>query len=122
MGIKKFQEDLKKGMTIETALKEHNLTFKEAVELCPRPFCYQRPKTKKIKKGETYKSVDRHIKLRNNSYCVTKTFKSKSYWGGSYNTLQDAILVRDFLEEHGWNPVKINEACKKYKINRRRGR
>lgn len=121
MGIvEDFQADLRNGMTLEKALDKHNLTFKDAVEMCPRPMCKQNIKRKPKKNRATYKKVETYISIKKNSYHVRKHANGKNYWGGAYNTLEEAKLVRDYLEEHGWNLIKVNEACKKYNIERRR--
>ena len=118
--IEKFQQDLRNGMTLEAALIKHNLSFKEAVEFCPRPMSQQNIKRKPRQKRNVYQKVDKHISLKKDAYHVRKHGNGKSYWGGSYDTLEEAQKVRDFLEKNGWNAIKVNEACCKYKIKRRR--
>ena len=118
--IEKFQQDLRDGMTLESALQKYNLTFKEAVDFCPRPMSKNNIKRSPKKRRNVYKRIDSTISLKKDSYQVKKNAHGKTYWGGAYNSLEDAKQVRDFLEEHGWNPVKVNEACKKFNIQRRR--
>lgn len=120
MGIEKFQKDLKDGMTLEDALIKHNLTFREAVELCPRPMACQKITRKPKTRRNVYQKVDTYISLRNDSYMVRRQQNGKSCWGGAYNSLEDAQKVRDYLNENGWNIVKVNEACKKFGIERRK--
>ena len=117
--IEKFQQDLRDGMTLENALIKHNLTLKEAMEFCPKPIG-QRYIKKKKKRKQVYTNVDRHISQKKDAFHVRKQKSYKTYWGGSYDSLEDAQKVRDFLEEHGWSPIKVNEACKKLGIKRRR--
>ena len=118
--IEKFQEDLRNGMGLEDALIKYNLTFKEAVEYCPRPFCHRSRSQKPRMKRNVYKQIDKYISQRGEAFYVRKTSEGKNYWGGAYDTFEEAKLVRDFIEENGWNVVKVREACKKYGIERRR--
>lgn len=120
MGIEKFQSDLRNGMALEDALIKHNLSFKEAVELCPRPMVCQRLKRKPYSKRNLYKKVDTYISLKKDSYMVRRQRNGKSCWGGAYYSLEDAQKVRDYLEEHGWNIINVNKACKKFGIERRK--
>ena len=118
--IEKFQEDLRNGMGLEDALIKHNLSFREAVEYCPKPICHKTRTKKPRKKRNVYKTIDKYVLQRGEGYHVRKSSEGKNYWGGAYNTVEEAKLVRDFLEENGWNVVKVREACKKYGIERRR--
>lgn len=118
--IEKFQQDLRNGMPLETALHKYNLTFKEAVEFVHKPITHPPKKKKPYQKRNVYKHVDKYVKQRGGQFHLRKTINGKAIWGGSYNTAEDALLVRDFLEEEGWNIIKVNEACKKYGIERRK--
>lgn len=120
MGIEEFQQDLRDGMKLEKALEKHNLSFRDAVELCPKPFCHRKRSQKPRKKRNVYKQIDKYISQRGEAFYVRKTSGGKNYWGGAYDTIEEATLIRDFLEENGWNVVKVREACKKYNIERRR--
>ena len=121
MGLmKKFQQDLQNGMTLETALKKYNLTFKEAVEFTHKPITRRRKGQRTSKKRHYYTKIDTNISQKKDAYHVRKQVNGKSKWGGSYNSLEDAQKVRDYLDENGWSIIKINEACKKYGIERRR--
>lgn len=119
MGIEEFQKDLKNGMGLEEALKKYNLSLKDAFDFVHKPIT-QPAQKKQYRKRNVYKSVDTNISIRANSYHLRKAINGKMRWGGSYDTIEDAQKVRDFLNEHGWNPIKVNEACKKYGIKRRR--
>lgn len=122
MGLmEKFQKDLQNGMTLEAALQKYNLTFKEAVDFTHKPLT-RKPKRKKntYTKKNYYEHVEDYISRRADSYHLRKTVNGKMVWGGSYSSLEDARQVRDFLEKEGWNIIKVNEACKKHNIKRRR--
>lgn len=118
--IEKFQEDLRNGMTLEDALTKHNLTFKEAVEFVHKPITKKAKNRRPYKKKNYYQSVDEHISHKAGAFHVRKSINGEMKWGGSYNTLEDAQTVRDFLNKEGWNIVKVNEVCKKFGIERRR--
>ena len=109
--MKAFQQDLKNGMTLEDALIKHNLSFKQAVEMSP----VQRT-NKKRQKDNVRKNMSRYIQLQGKSYHVRKTINGKTVSFGTFATLEDAIKVRDYLIEHGWNIVKMRQACKEYEI------
>ena len=116
--IEDFQKDLREGMSIEAALKKHNLTFKEAWELCPKP-CYFHEKKRKSKKNDV-RGVGKYIQKRGNTYYIRKHVNHTTKGFGAYNSLKDAETVRDYLVKNGWNEVKVREVCKKYGIKRRR--
>lgn len=105
--IKAFQRDLQNGMTLEAALTKHNLTFKEAFEMCPT----ERTKNARKKKN-VRKNVSKYIQLQGKTYYVKKNIRGKTIGFGAFETAEDAIQVRDYLVEHGWNKVKLNQACK----------
>ena len=116
MGIREFQEDLREGMSLEQALKTHNLTFQQALERCPKPTNFDKRKpTKKHKK--TIRRAGKYIQQRGKRFYLRKNVKGKMLGFGSYETLNDAEKVRDFLMDNGWNEIKVREACKKYRIN-----
>ena len=118
--IEKFQQDLRDGMTLEDALQKHHLSLKEAIEYVHKPITHPPKKKKPYSKRNFYKTVDKYVKQRGNAYHLRKSIDGKMTWGGSYNSLEEAILVRDFLEKNGWNIVKVREACLKYDITRRK--
>lgn len=119
MGVKAFQNDLRKGMTLEDALIKHNLTLKEALDVVHKPIT-QPKRMKPYTKRNIYKNVGMHIRLRKDSCHLRKSINGKMHWGGAYDTLEDAEKVRDYLEKHGWNKIKVNQACKELGIKRRR--
>ena len=118
--IEKFQQDLRDGMPLEDALQKHHLTLKEAIDYVHKPITHSPHRKKPQTKRDVYKKVSRNISQKNNAYHVRKHINSKSFWGGSYDTLEDARKIRDYLDEYGWNPIKVNEACKQLGIERRR--
>lgn len=120
MGIIDFQEDLRNGMTLEDALIKHELTLKEAIDCIHKPVIHPSKKRKPYAKRNIYCQVEKNISKRGDAYHLRKAIDGKMKWGGSYDTLEEARLVKDFLNKNGWNLIKVNEACKKYGIIRRR--
>ena len=117
MGIKEFQHDLQNGMTLENALLKHGLTFKQAWELCPKPLSHSERELKNPKRF--CRRAGLHIQQRNDKFYLRRTIKGKMSSFGVYTRLEDAIKVRDYMEKNGWSKSKMNEACKKYGIERR---
>ncbi|MBQ2654041.1 MAG: hypothetical protein IJF83_10835 [Methanobrevibacter sp.] len=120
MGIKAFQQDLKDGMKLETTLKKHGFSLKDAVEMCLKTYVHRKPTQKPSTRKNVYKKVDTNIVyVRSKASHVRKNQDGKYHWGGAYDTLEEAQKMRDFLNKEGWNPVKLIEGCKKFGITRR---
>ena len=100
--MKQFQEDLQNGMTLEDALRKHNLTFKEAVHECNRITS---------KKGVRYQRTH-HIYKNANKYRVEKQIRKKRIQIQT-DTYEDAVIIRDYLEEHGWTTENIEKIRRK---------
>jgi hypothetical protein len=96
--VLQFQQDIKAGMSIDDALCKHNLTLLEAWENihgCPRG----RPANPRPKpKHKSHTTGEKYISLNQNGYMLRK---GKKYFG-RYDTLADAVFVRDYLMEFGW--------------------
>lgn len=119
MELDDLQDDIRNGMKLEDALIKHNLTLKDAFDMVHKPLTVKTRK-KPYRRPNVYKHIEKSISRKGDAYHVRKHINGKTVWGGAYSSLEDARLVRDFLDEHGWNIVKVNEACKKYGIERRR--
>lgn len=118
MGMIQFQQDLKNGMTLEKALQKHNLTLQEAIEFSPKPITVSK-KPSTPRKTNNGKFVDTYVQKRSKYYYVRRRMNGKTFWGGSYTTKKEALLVRDYLNKHGWEHLNIKKACEKYEITRR---
>ena len=104
-----FQDDLRGGMTIEEACQKHGVSFREAViHMPPRP----RPPGKKKHYKYPQKTVAKHIVFRNGRFHLNRYIKRKSVAFGIYYSLEDAVKVRDYCDEHGWKQRKIDEYCR----------
>ena len=99
-----FQKDLKKGMTIEEALIKNNLDFKTAIQQI-------KPKRKPYNCKKLINNPSQYISLQKKKYVLRKFVKGKTRWFGTYNTLEDAIKVREYMKEHGWDQDKVDEVC-----------
>ena len=100
-----FQEDLRKGLSLEEALKKYGISFKRAMELMPRH--HHKSKKKHIK----WISQAKYIQKRDGRYYLRKTINQKTVQFGTYNTLEDAIKVRDYCVKFGWKQRSIDEYC-----------
>lgn len=49
----------------------------------------------------------------NGKFGITKTINGKKYYFGSYNSLEEALKVREYFIKHGWD---INERFKFRKV------
>ena len=100
-----FQKDLCEGMTLQEALVKHGLTLREAFEKCNHGVAG-------VNKSKYY-----NIYLDRNtwSFRVERTVNKKCFRVGGFEELDDAVLVRDFLDEYGWTVENIE------RIKRKRG-
>ena len=102
----KFRIDLKDGYTIEEALHRNNLSFKYVLENMPRPHCMNGEKPKTVKrKSKTRQYIINHY----GKYVIRKSVEGRQQHFGTYDTLPDAIKVRDYCKKHGWRKECIPE-------------
>lgn len=128
-----FREDLKRGMSIEDALVKHGLSFQTAFNVLqykqpdqpgtvikPR---FRKPKNHPKKKhSQNYvKSNEMYIMQRNNTFCIRKQIKGTTRMFGTYNSLEDALKMREALEQDGWHQRHVDKICKELGILRRKG-
>lgn len=102
-----FQQDLKDGMSIEEALKKHELTFKYACDNMPRTLT----KKKKGKKNNPSKNIS----INKDKYLVRK---NEVYYG-RYETLKEAMRLRDYMEKYGWNKKELKRIQEKLGVKPR---
>ena len=116
MNYIQIQEKLRNGMSIDEVCKKHHITFKE---LCDHFHGYQRNQQNrenlKSTKGEKY------ILIRNNRYALHKNVKGQTIMFGTYNTLEDAIRMREALTKDGWHQTHVDKLCEELGIERRKG-
>ena len=112
--MQNFQDDLRNGMGLEDALCKYNLTLKEAFEAFPGT----------LRKGPNnrYHSGKLYITKRDGTFYIRKTVNGKHLHFGTYRSLADAIKIRDYFQEHGWDKSKVDEVCELLGVTRLRGR
>ena len=113
VNITEFHEDLKSGMTLEECLLKHNTTLKTV-------FDSQLPSAKRKKKEKPRKTIraDKYIQERDGKFYVRKYVKGTTKLFGTYRSLEDARLVRDYLLKHGWKQKSVDSICKKLGVER----
>ena len=109
-----IRKDLRNGMSIETVCNKYNITFKK---LCETFHGYKR-KPQKNHKTTTPAKYIAHI---NNRYTIRKNINSKTRIFGTYDRLEDAIIMRDALEEDGWHQTHVDKLCEELGVKRRKG-
>lgn len=104
-GYKELRRDLENGMSIEDGLQKHNVTLKNAFkELIILP----------SKTSEQYIQQN-----KTGNYFISKCINGKPTHLGTYNTLNDAIKIRNWFSEKGWDKNMIDTACKECNVERR---
>ena len=117
--LRQFQWDLQDGMSIEDACRKHQISFKEACDNMPK---IQKKKIKPRNTSPTYASE--YIQERNGKYFVrkyvpsTKQKKSSTVMFGTYNSLEDAIKMREHCKKHGWKKLSVDKYCQELGIER----
>ena len=101
--IIELKQDFKSQMTIGEVLIKHGLTFKEAVALCS----IKQPRKPKKSSRHYEPTGEEYIRKYGRKYVIRRNIKGKQKWFGSYKTLEDAIKVRDCLNEEGWSTYKV---------------
>ena len=112
MNIREFQQDLNNGMTIEEACCKHKVTFQQAFNILH----YKDVNKDKINRrrnpkgncGEPYIRYDE----KSGTYMLRKKVNKKFTYFGRYKTLEDAVLVRDYMMTHGWYKNRLNSIRK----------
>ena len=102
MNIREFQQDLKEGMSIQEACHKHKTTLAKAFNRLHYKK-YHRPR---LGQGELKQP---YITRNGKQFQVKKKTRGKTTHYGNYNTLEEAIRVRDFLLENNWKKSKLKE-------------
>ena len=112
--LKRFQEDLRNGMNISEACTKHNVSLAYAMENMPKKLT----KPRKKPKGRAPSTGEKYIQFRHGKYFLRKNVRRKMRCFGTYNTLEDAVKVRDYCMEHGWKVKSIDEYCRVLGVER----
>ena len=105
--VDELVKDMRSGKPIEEVLKDHNLTFKQALHLLQ---CANDPRKGKRKKKRVSVTGEQYISKMGNRYYVRKTVGGKSQYFGMYATLEDAIKIREYMNENGWYKHRLKTA------------
>ena len=134
--LQQFQEDLRKGMTIQEACTKYQITLDYAFKHMPKTITKTRKKQGKSRKitkkqGRPQKfhrrekskipyiaCHEKNITCRYGKYFLRKRTRGKERVYGTYETLEDAVKIRDYCNEHGWYVTRIDEYCEILGIKR----
>lgn len=72
---------------------------------------------KRIKK-HLKKSVAKNIQERDGKFYVRRYINGKTRMFGTYRSLEDAKLVRDYLNKYGWKQKSVDSICEKLGVER----
>lgn len=92
--LSEFQNDLRGGMSIDDALRKHNMTFKEAI--CKLIGHDNYPRQRLPNKYGKY------IYYMGKRYYVRRRMNNKNVYFGNYETLEEAQERKMELERNGW--------------------
>jgi hypothetical protein len=133
-----FRDDLWTGMPLEDALQKNGLSllaafnilqYKQPYGTSPgaSPKRQSKKKRRKRKHGQIKRSIhyikcdEEFIMQRNNTFCVRKYIKGRTRMFGTYDSLEDAIRMREALKEDGWHQTHVDRIAKELGILRRTG-
>lgn len=102
MNIKELREDIKK-MTLDEVCEKYNLTFKEIVEYTSK----HRPRKKRKVYKRCEQPEEQYISCYHGKYHIRKTINGTLKHFGTYETLEDAIIMRDYLMKNGWYTARV---------------
>ena len=111
--IIEFRRDLRDGYSLHDALCKYNLSLKDAMKLMDKPL------TKHKKRKLVYTTIKPYIYQRYKHFIVQKSINNRTVTFGTYNNLNDATLVRDYMVKYGWNRDRLDEICELLHVKRR---
>ena len=107
-----FKQDLKTH-TLEETLVKHEISFNDAVQLLIR----QGKRKKKKKRKCNAKTGEKYIlRTTTGKYIIRKYVRGTIRYFGSYDTLEDAIIMRNYLAKNGWYWQRVNEIRKRLEV------
>ena len=104
MNTNKIRQQLQNGTTIQEVCQQYHISFKELCNLFLSRGCT----TDKSSTGKLYISFNqgRYILRKNGVHY------------GSYRSLDDAVLVRDYMIMNGWYRSRLDNVCKELGVVR----
>lgn len=114
MNVTEFREDLC-NMSLNDALLKHETNLRSAVQLL------QNKPSRQYKKSKVTPSPEQYILIRGGICTIRKSVKGRTRIFGSYNSLEDAVRMREALEEDGWHQRHVDRLCDELCIERRTG-
>ena len=103
VNISQLRKDLKGELTLEEVCIKHNISFGEMVEIMAR----NQPRKPKNKSRKYHSTGERYISYYDKRYMLRRRINGKFRSFGGYETLEDAIKMRDYLDEHGWHSRRV---------------
>ncbi len=94
----RIRDDLWNGMTINNACRKYRVSFQDIVEMMKNDV----PPTEKRTCDALY------VSPYYNKFRLSKN----SVHYGTYNTVEDAVKVRDWFILHRWDKRKVDEVCR----------
>lgn len=111
MGLS-FREELRDtNLSLDELLRKHQLSLESA-------FMEHKP----VGEGgqrRTHCTPYLNIRREGRVYIIRKRIKAKDMYYGRYNSLEEAVMVRDKLIEFNWDKERLDEACKLVGVCRR---
>ena len=97
-----IQEQLRSGTTIAEVCTQNNLTFKQLCDMFPGAYA---KKTKSGKKVE--RKYPMYIIPVGRKYSIKKKVGKKYQSFGLYESIEDALKVRDYMIMNGWYKSRL---------------
>lgn len=96
-----FREELRDtSLSLDELLRKHQLDLESAFR-----------EHKPVEVDGHTSTNEPNITFTNNAYNIIKSVHNKQEYYGRYNTLEEAVLVRDKLKEFNWDKDRLGEAC-----------
>ena len=106
---KYITQELQSGTSLEDCLIKYNTNLKEL---------FSGGCNKGIKSKRKFDKKRQYIQERYGKFYLRKSVKGKTKQFGTYNSLEDAVLVRDELMKHGWIQSNVDGICETLGVSR----
>ena len=112
MNPKVIQEDLRNGNSIDETLKKHNTNLMQVFKKL-HGYHKNSNKTRPV-------TPSHYIQQQGDTFAVRKSVNGKTKLFGMYDSLEDAIKVREALKDDGWHQRHVDRICEELGIVRRK--